>query len=178
MIDFKSDYDTIRISNQFSPYSVQVKGDLHVPYLAYRVCGFFGSGRSYYIPDQYLVCRGVPGGSGGAGGWRRSVSPAGSVCGGVLHAVLMVRPFAYKYLYSKRTNTNVDSLTGRKAVVKERIDNVAGTGSAILAGETWLARAAQEGDTFEAGDVVIISAVSGAKLLVAAAKQEHEVEKV
>lgn len=91
---------------------------------------------------------------------------------------LMVRPFAYKYLYSKRTNTNVDSLTGRKAVVKERIDNVAGTGSAILAGETWLARAAQEGDTFEAGDVVIISAVSGAKLLVAAAKQEHEVEKV
>ena len=87
---------------------------------------------------------------------------------------LMVRPFAYKYLYSKRTNTNVDSLTGRKAVVKERIDNVAGTGSAILAGETWLARA----DTFEAGDVVIISAVSGAKLLVAAAKQEHEVEKV
>ena len=41
-----------------------------------------------------------------------------------------------------------------------------------------LARAAQEGDTFEAGDVVIISAVSGAKLLVAAAKQEHEVEKV
>ena len=91
---------------------------------------------------------------------------------------LMVRPFAYKYLYSKRTNTNVDSLTGRKAVVKERIDNVAGTGTAILAGETWLARAAQEGDTFEAGDVVIISAVSGAKLLVAAAKQEHEVEKV
>ena len=82
---------------------------------------------------------------------------------------LMVRPFAYKYLYGKRTKTNVDSLTGRKAVVKDRIDNVAG--------ETWLARAAEEGDTFEAGDVVVISAVSGAKLLVAAAKQEHEVEK-
>ena len=90
---------------------------------------------------------------------------------------LMVRPFAYKYLYGKRTKTNVDSLTGRKAVVKDRIDNVAGTGTAILAGETWLARAAEEGDTFEAGDVVVISAVSGAKLLVAAAKQEHEVEK-
>lgn len=108
---------------------------------------------------------------------RRSVSPAGSVCGSVFMLFLMVRPFAYKYLYGKRTKTNVDSLTGRKAVVKDRIDNVAGTGTAILAGETWLARAAEEGDTFEAGDVVVISAVSGAKLLVAAAKQEHEVEK-
>ena len=112
------------------------------------------------------------------------------VCGGGLYPqlavfvavsfmlFLMVRPFAYKYLYGKRTKTNVDSLTGRKAVVKDRIDNEAGTGTAILAGETWLARAAEEGDTFEAGDVVVISAVSGAKLLVAAAKQEHEVEKV
>ena len=111
------------------------------------------------------------------------------VCGGGLYPqlavfvavsfmlFLMVRPFAYKYLYGKLTKTNVDSLTGRKAVVKDRIDNVAGTGTAILAGETWLARAAEEGDTFEAGDVVVISAVSGAKLLVAAAKQEHEVEK-
>ena len=62
------------------------------------------------------------------------------VCGGGLYPqlavfvavsfmlFLMVRPFAYKYLYGKRTKTNVDSLTGRKAVVKDRIDNVAGTG--------------------------------------------------
>ena len=130
---FKSDYDTIRISNQFSPYSVQMKGDLHVPYLAYRVCGFSGSGRSYHISDQHLVCRGFPG--------RAGVQ----VCGGGLYPqlavfvavsfmlFLMVRPFAYKYLYGKRTKTNVDSLTGRKAVVKDRIDNVAGTGTAILA---------------------------------------------
>ncbi len=56
---------------------------------------------------------------------------------------LMVRPFAYKYLYRKRTDTNVDSLTGRKAVIKIKVDNEAGTGSATLAGETWLARAAR-----------------------------------
>lgn len=90
---------------------------------------------------------------------------------------LMVRPFAYKYLYSKKTNTNVDSLTGRRAVVKQRIDNDAGTGSAILAGETWLARAAQEGDIIEPNTVVVITAVSGAKLLVKAAQPEPKVEK-
>lgn len=177
MIDFKSDYDTIRISNQFSPYSVQMKGDLHVPYLAYRVCGFSGSGRSYHISDQHLVCRGFPGRAGGAGVRRRSVSPAGSVCGSVLHVVSYGPSLCLQVPVRQADKTNVDSLTGRKAVVKDRIDNVAGTGTAILAGETWLARAAEEGDTFEAGDVVVISAVSGAKLLVAAAKQEHEVEK-
>lgn len=89
---------------------------------------------------------------------------------------LMVRPFAYKFLYSKRTKTNVDSLTGRKAVVKDRIDNDAGTGTAILAGETWLARAAQEGEKIEPNTVVVITAVSGAKLLVKAASPEHKVE--
>lgn len=89
---------------------------------------------------------------------------------------LMVRPFAYKYLYSRRTKTNVDSLTGRRAVVKARIDNDAGTGSAVLAGETWLARAVKEGDVIEPDTVVEIIAVSGAKLLVQAVKPEHKVE--
>lgn len=89
---------------------------------------------------------------------------------------LMVRPFAYKFLYSRKTNTNVDSLTGRRAVVKVRIDNDAGTGSAVLAGETWLARASEEGDIIEPDTVVEIIAVSGAKLLVKAVKPEHKVE--
>ena len=52
---------------------------------------------------------------------------------------IMVRPFTARYLHRKKTDTNVDSFAGRKAVVKGRIDNEAGTGTAILAGETWLA---------------------------------------
>lgn len=89
---------------------------------------------------------------------------------------LMVRPFTSRYLHKKKTDTNVDSFKGRKAVVKERIDNEAGTGSAILAGETWLARAASDGETFEPNTVVVITAVSGAKLIVKAVQPEHKVE--
>lgn len=89
---------------------------------------------------------------------------------------LMVRPFAYKFLYRNKIDTNVDSLTGRKAVIKTKVDNDAGTGSAILAGETWLARAAREGETFEPDTVVLITAVSGAKLLVEAVRPEHKIE--
>ncbi|MBS1484619.1 NfeD family protein [Enterocloster citroniae] len=89
---------------------------------------------------------------------------------------IMVRPFTARYLHRKKTDTNVDSFAGRKAVVKERIDNEAGTGTAILAGETWLARAAVEGETFEPNTVVVITSVSGAKLMVKAAQPEHRVE--
>lgn len=89
----------------------------------------------------------------------------------------MIRPFAYKFLYVHKTETNVDSFAGRKAVVKDRIDNVAGTGTAILAGETWMARAEQEEDIFEANTVVVITAVSGAKLIVKAAEPQHRSEK-
>lgn len=89
----------------------------------------------------------------------------------------MIRPFAYKFLYVKKTRTNVDSFAGRKVVVKERIDNVAGKGTAVLSGETWMARAEQEGDIFEPDTVVVIAAVRGAKLIVKAVEPEHRVEK-
>lgn len=79
---------------------------------------------------------------------------------------LLVRPLAGRLLGTKHTRTNVDRFVGEQAVIKERVDNVAGTGSALLAGETWLARAAKDGEIFEPGEVVHISAISGAKLLV------------
>lgn len=88
---------------------------------------------------------------------------------------ILVRPFTARYL-CKKTDTNVDSFAGRKAIVKARIDNDAGTGSAILAGETWLARAAGEGEIFEPNTVVMVTGVSGAKLIVKAVRPEHKVE--
>lgn len=82
--------------------------------------------------------------------------------------LLLIRPLASGYMKQKRTRTNVDSLVGRKAVVKDRIDNNAGTGSAVLGAETWLARSVTEGQTFEPGTVVEVVAISGAKLMVKA----------
>ena len=131
--------------------------------LAYSICCISGSWRALTASlDQHLVCR--------RGAGRLVVQ----VCGAPLRPQLavfvivsfvlfmMVRPFTTRYLHRKKTDTNVDSFAGRKAVVKERINNEAGTGSAILAGETWLARAAGEGEVFEPNTVVVITAVSGA----------------
>ena len=82
--------------------------------------------------------------------------------------LLLVRPLASGFMKGKDTKTNVDGLVGRKAVVKERVDNLAGTGTAVLGAETWLARSAVEGQIFEPGTVVEVAAISGAKLIVKA----------
>ena len=82
--------------------------------------------------------------------------------------LLLVRPLASGFMKGKDTKTNVDGLVGRKAVVKERVDNLAGTGTAVLGAETWLARSVVEGQIFEPGPVVEVAAISGAKLIVKA----------
>ena len=82
--------------------------------------------------------------------------------------LVLVRPLASNFMKGKNTKTNVDGLVDRKAVVKERVDNLAGTGTAVLGAETWLARSVVEGQIFEPGTVVEVAAISGAKLMVKA----------
>lgn len=82
--------------------------------------------------------------------------------------LVMVRPLASSFMKGKNTKTNVDGLVGRKVVIKERVDNCAGTGKAVLGADTWLARSVVEGQIFEPGTVVEVAAISGAKLMVKA----------
>lgn len=99
------------------------------------------------------------------GGWKVQLTVFTIVS---LILLVLIRPLASRLVKSKQTPTNADSFSGRHAVVRERIDNREDTGKAVLAGETWLARAAKEGETFEPGEIVVITGISGAKLLVAA----------
>ena len=61
--------------------------------------------------------------------------------------------------------TNVEALIGQKAVILERIDNANGVGSAKINGLVWSARAENESDILEPGDIVIVKAISGVKLI-------------
>jgi membrane protein implicated in regulation of membrane protease activity len=61
--------------------------------------------------------------------------------------------------------TNVESLIGQKAVVKERIDNLKAEGVVLVNGLEWTARTVD--DTIaEAGSTVEILEVKGVKLMV------------
>ncbi|MCR5099497.1 MAG: NfeD family protein [Lachnospiraceae bacterium] len=75
------------------------------------------------------------------------------------------RPWAIKYLNSKRTRTNYEETIGREVRVIERVDNHADTGRAVYNGMEWTARALNEDETFEEGTLAIVANVVGVKLI-------------
>lgn len=86
--------------------------------------------------------------------------------------LFLTRPFARKYINQNVTRTNVDSLIGRHARVTSEINNEEGTGTAVVSGQEWTARALDEKDRYPAGMMVEIKRIDGVKLIVAAKKEE------
>ena len=80
--------------------------------------------------------------------------------------LLLTRPLARKYINSKTMATNADRVIGGKAVVKERIDELAGTGAVLADGKMWTARTA-DGSVAEPGDIVTVLEIRGVRLIVA-----------
>ena len=81
--------------------------------------------------------------------------------------LLLTRPLAKKYINSRATATNADRVIGKKAVVKERIDELAGTGAVLADGKMWSARTV-DGSAAEPGDIVTVREIRGVKLIVEA----------
>ena len=81
------------------------------------------------------------------------------------------RPFASKYINSQTVKTNADSLIGKKARVTAEVNNDLGTGSAVVDGQEWTARAKEAEDIYAPGTMVFIREIQGVKLIVSM-KQE------
>ena len=79
--------------------------------------------------------------------------------------MLLVRPFALKFMNKNRARTNIDELIGQEVVVIETIDNPKGTGRVRLRGVEWMARSAA-GEVIGPDDVVTIESIAGVKLIV------------
>jgi len=93
-------------------------------------------------------------------------------------ALLVTRPLARKYVNSRRQPTNADRSIGQVATVKERIDNIAGTGAVFVDGKLWTARS-QSGEVIEKGTLVLIADIEGVKLIVRPAEaREAEKEEI
>lgn len=80
--------------------------------------------------------------------------------------LFFTRPFAKRYLNRNTTKTNVEAIIGRTGRVTAPIDNLCGTGEVVIGGQTWTARAERDDVTIPAGGLVVITAVSGVKLIV------------
>jgi len=79
--------------------------------------------------------------------------------------LILTRPLAKKYINGKTLPTNADRVLGTTAVVRERIDNLSGTGAVFADGKIWSARS-ESGAIIEPGTHVIVQEIQGVKLIV------------
>ena len=79
--------------------------------------------------------------------------------------LLLTRPLAKKYINSRTMATNADRVIGCRAVVKERIDDLTGTGAVLADGKMWSARTV-DGSAVEPGEIVTVREIRGVKLIV------------
>ena len=61
--------------------------------------------------------------------------------------------------------TNYEELIGEVAKVTETVDNLAQTGTAVVHGKEWTARAEEDSRKLKAGSLAKVVAVSGVKLI-------------
>lgn len=80
--------------------------------------------------------------------------------------LFFTRPIAVKYFNKDRVRTNVESLVGRQAIVTSEIDNLQGIGQVTVGSQEWSARSVDEGQRIPVGSVVIVTSISGVKLMV------------
>ena len=86
--------------------------------------------------------------------------------------LFLTRPFAAKYINSNTIKTNADGLIGKEARVTAEINNELGTGSAIVGGQEWTARAEKDGTVYAEGAQVWIKEIQGVKLIVSTSKED------
>ncbi len=88
--------------------------------------------------------------------------------------IYFTRPWALKYLESRKTVTNYEETIGKKVRVTETVDNRKGTGKADYKGMEWTARARDEDVVFSKGEQAKVVAVEGVKLILERSTQDEE----
>ncbi len=83
-----------------------------------------------------------------------------------LALLFFTRPWALKYFKPHLVRTNYEAGIGENVCVTETVDNIKGTGTAVLKGQEWTARAFEEGKVFQAGEIVKVKEIRGVTLYV------------
>lgn len=86
--------------------------------------------------------------------------------------LIFTRPLALKYMNQKVSDTNVNSLIGRKAVVTQQIENLAQTGQVKINDIDWTARSLDDKVIIKEKTIVVIKEVKGVKLFVEEYKED------
>ncbi len=86
--------------------------------------------------------------------------------------LIFTRPLAVKYINAKKVTTNYEDAIGRTVQITEQVDNIKGTGTAVLNGQEWTARSWQENKVLEKDTLAKVLEVTGVRLIVAPVEQD------
>lgn len=91
----------------------------------------------------------------------------------VVSLVLLIftRPVAVRYMNRGVEKTNVERLIGQKAIVIQKVDNLAQTGQVRVGDVEWMARTKSDDVQIPEKAVVVIKEVQGVKLIVEEVKE-------
>ena len=86
----------------------------------------------------------------------------------VVTFVLLVftRPFAVRFINSRREKTNYEGIIGKTIRIVERVDNLSHTGMAVVNGQEWTVRSEDDAVILEPGTIAKVTGISGVKLIV------------
>ncbi len=83
-----------------------------------------------------------------------------------LIALAATRPLANKFINRKVQSTNAQSLIGQEIRIKEQVSNIDETGMAVVQGQEWTVRSADDSVVIAPGELARIKSISGVKLIV------------
>lgn len=88
--------------------------------------------------------------------------------------LIFTRPLAVKYINSTRIKTNYEEIIGKTVRVTQDVDNIVETGCAVVNGQEWTARAADNDSRIEAGSFAKVVDIKGVKLILEKCEEEKK----
>lgn len=82
-----------------------------------------------------------------------------------LALLYFTRPVALKYFNGNKIRTNYENAVDQTVRITERVDNIGGTGTAVLNGQEWTARMQDDSFVLEAGELARVVSIEGVKLI-------------
>ena len=77
-----------------------------------------------------------------------------------------------KYINRNRTKTNYEGIIGKVVRITQDVDNIAEKGCAVVNGQEWTVRAADERIRIQAGSLAKVVDIKGVKLIVEKYEEE------
>lgn len=85
--------------------------------------------------------------------------------------LIFTRPIALRYVNPRKVRTNYEDAVDKTVKITKAVDNINGTGTAILNGQEWTVRMQRDDMTLAEGDLGKVVAIEGVKLILVPVKK-------